>query len=101
MKLKEFIEVQTPILQSIYGGASARPFESKLHALKMKVYYTMAPPSRPSPRHPGRGVPAQKPGSVGKKGVRVPLSGIVKLMNNRILHLQYLVFRSNEKPNIL
>ncbi len=38
MKSKGFIEVQTPILQPIYGGASARPFESKLHALKMKVY---------------------------------------------------------------
>ena len=38
MKLKDFIEVQTPILQPIYGGASARPFESKLYALKMKVY---------------------------------------------------------------
>lgn len=33
-----FIEVQTPILQPIYGGAAARPFESKLHALDMKVY---------------------------------------------------------------
>ena len=33
-----FVEVETPILQPIYGGASARPFESKLHALDMKVY---------------------------------------------------------------
>lgn len=38
MKFKGFIEVETPILQPIYGGASARPFESTLHALKMKVY---------------------------------------------------------------
>jgi lysyl-tRNA synthetase class 2 len=38
MTSKGFIEVQTPILQPIYGGASARPFESKLNALKMKVY---------------------------------------------------------------
>ena len=38
MKSKDFVEVQTPILQPIYGGASARPFESKLNALKMKVY---------------------------------------------------------------
>ncbi|MEM5871330.1 MAG: lysine--tRNA ligase [Candidatus Aenigmatarchaeota archaeon] len=35
---KGFVEVETPILQPIYGGASARPFESKLHALDMKVY---------------------------------------------------------------
>src|SRR3972149_2694245 len=38
MKLKKFEEVQTPILQPIYGGASARPFISELNALKMKVY---------------------------------------------------------------
>jgi lysyl-tRNA synthetase class 2 len=38
MKSKGFIEVQTPILQQIYGGASARPFISELNALKMKVY---------------------------------------------------------------
>jgi len=38
MKSKDFVEVQTPILQPIYGGASARPFISELNALKMKVY---------------------------------------------------------------
>jgi lysyl-tRNA synthetase class 2 len=38
MKSRGFIEVETPILQPIYGGASARPFESQLNALKMKVY---------------------------------------------------------------
>jgi lysyl-tRNA synthetase, class II len=35
---KGYIEVETPILQPIYGGTSAKPFESELHALKMKVY---------------------------------------------------------------
>ena len=38
MKSHGFMEVQTPILQPIYGGASARPFVSELNALKMKVY---------------------------------------------------------------
>jgi len=33
-----FGEVQTPILQPIYGGTNAKPFESKLNALDMKVY---------------------------------------------------------------
>ncbi|MBU2104417.1 MAG: lysine--tRNA ligase [Nanoarchaeota archaeon] len=33
-----FSEVQTPILQPIYGGTNAKPFESKLNALDMKVY---------------------------------------------------------------
>ena len=35
---KGYIEVETPILQPIYGGTSAKPFESQLNALKMKVY---------------------------------------------------------------
>ena len=38
MKERGYIEVQTPVLQPIYGGAGARPFESKLNALDMKVY---------------------------------------------------------------
>ncbi|UCD21089.1 MAG: lysine--tRNA ligase [archaeon] len=38
MEIKGFTEVETPILQSIYGGASANPFESNLNALNMKVY---------------------------------------------------------------
>ena len=35
---KGYNEVETPILQPIYGGTSAKPFESKLYALDMKVY---------------------------------------------------------------
>ncbi len=42
LKERNFIEVETPILQPVYGGASARPFESKLHALDMKVYMRIA-----------------------------------------------------------
>jgi len=38
LKKEGFKEVQTPILQPIYGGTSAAPFESKLNALNMKVY---------------------------------------------------------------
>lgn len=33
-----FIEVETPILQSVYGGAEARPFETKLHALNQDMF---------------------------------------------------------------
>lgn len=33
-----FIEVETPVLQSIYGGAEARPFETKLHALDQEMF---------------------------------------------------------------
>ena len=35
---KGYDEVETPVLQPIYGGTSARPFESNLNALDMKVY---------------------------------------------------------------
>jgi lysyl-tRNA synthetase, class II len=33
-----FLEVDTPVLQPVYGGASARPFKSFLNELKMDVY---------------------------------------------------------------
>lgn len=33
-----FMEVETPVLQSIYGGAEARPFETKLHALNQEMF---------------------------------------------------------------
>ncbi|MBI4095649.1 MAG: lysine--tRNA ligase [DPANN group archaeon] len=35
---KSFIEADTPVLQPIYGGAAAHPFETYLRDLKMKVY---------------------------------------------------------------
>ncbi len=38
LKSQGFIEVETPILQPIYGGTNAKPFESKLNALDMKLY---------------------------------------------------------------
>lgn len=33
-----FLEVETPILQSIYGGAEARPFITRLHALDQEMF---------------------------------------------------------------
>ncbi|MDP3916977.1 MAG: lysine--tRNA ligase [Nanoarchaeota archaeon] len=38
LKQNRFLEVETPILQPLYGGANARPFTSFLHDLKMDVY---------------------------------------------------------------
>lgn len=34
----EFIEVETPVLQSIYGGAEAKPFITKLNALDQEMF---------------------------------------------------------------
>lgn len=33
-----FLEVETPILQNTYGGAAARPFLTKLHALDQEMF---------------------------------------------------------------
>jgi len=38
-----FIEVETPILQTIYGGAKARPFRTKMNALNLNLYLRIAP----------------------------------------------------------
>lgn len=37
-----FIEVETPILQNIYGGAEARPFITHLNALDQQMYLRIA-----------------------------------------------------------
>jgi lysyl-tRNA synthetase class 2 len=38
-----FLEVETPILQSIYGGAKARPFKTHLNALDIDLYLRISP----------------------------------------------------------
>lgn len=35
---QNFLEVETPVLQSIYGGAEARPFVTKLNALDQEMF---------------------------------------------------------------
>lgn len=38
-----FLEVETPILQPIYGGANARPFKTHLNALDLDLYLRVSP----------------------------------------------------------
>jgi lysyl-tRNA synthetase class 2 len=38
-----FLEVETPVLQPIYGGARALPFKTHLNALDMDLYLRIAP----------------------------------------------------------
>jgi len=38
-----FLEVETPILQPIYGGAKARPFKTHLNALDIDLYLRISP----------------------------------------------------------
>ncbi|KJP89831.1 lysine-tRNA ligase [Plasmodium fragile] len=40
---KKYLEVDTPILQSIPGGASAKPFETFLKSLNLVLYLRIAP----------------------------------------------------------
>lgn len=42
MDKKGFLEVDTPVLQPVYGGAAANPFVTNLDALHMKVYLRIA-----------------------------------------------------------
>ncbi|MCK4355375.1 lysine--tRNA ligase [Candidatus Parcubacteria bacterium] len=43
LEKKGFLEVETPILQPIYGGAKAKPFKTHLNALNMDLYLRIAP----------------------------------------------------------
>jgi len=40
---KKFVEVETPILQNLYGGTNAKPFTTKLEALNQEMYLRLAP----------------------------------------------------------
>ncbi len=42
LKNEEFLEVETPILQPIYGGTNAKPFKTHLKALDMDLYLRIA-----------------------------------------------------------
>jgi lysyl-tRNA synthetase class 2 len=39
---RDYLEVETPVLQSLYGGATARPFATHHNALDMKLYLRIA-----------------------------------------------------------
>ncbi len=43
LEKKEFLEVETPILQPLYGGAQAKPFKTHLNALNMDLYLRISP----------------------------------------------------------
>jgi len=40
---KGFLEVETPILQTMYGGARAKPFKTHLNALDMDLFLRISP----------------------------------------------------------
>ncbi len=43
LEKERFIEVETPILQPLYGGAEAKPFKTYLNAFDMDMYLRIAP----------------------------------------------------------
>ena len=42
LNAKDYLEVETPILQPLYGGAAARPFTTHHNTLDMKLYLRIA-----------------------------------------------------------
>ena len=40
---RNFIEVETPVLQTVYGGAAAKPFVTKHNTLDMDLYMKISP----------------------------------------------------------
>ncbi len=40
---KGFLEVEIPLLQTLYGGAAAKPFKTHLNALDMDLYLAVSP----------------------------------------------------------
>jgi len=43
LKEKEFMEVDTPYLQTVYGGAAANPFKTHLNALDTELFLAISP----------------------------------------------------------
>lgn len=43
LRRRGYIEVETPVLQPIYGGAAARPFTTHHNALDMQLYLRISP----------------------------------------------------------
>lgn len=43
LQSRAFLEVETPILQTIHGGANARPFRTHINAYNMDLYLRIAP----------------------------------------------------------
>ncbi len=43
MEKNNFIEIETPLLQSVYGGASATPFKTHCNAFDSDVFLSIAP----------------------------------------------------------
>ncbi|WP_083947971.1 bifunctional lysylphosphatidylglycerol synthetase/lysine--tRNA ligase LysX [Thermobifida cellulosilytica] len=43
LEMRGFVEVETPMLQTVHGGATARPFTTRINAYGMDLYLRIAP----------------------------------------------------------
>ncbi|MBD3252150.1 lysine--tRNA ligase [Candidatus Pacearchaeota archaeon] len=43
MKMKNIMEVETPFLQTVYGGANAKPFKTRLNTLDIDLFLAISP----------------------------------------------------------
>lgn len=57
MEARGFLEVVTPTIETIYGGASARPFETTIHALSDQKAYLRISPELPLKKFIAGGFP--------------------------------------------
>src|SRR5699024_358733 len=40
---RDFVEIETPMLQTLHGGAAARPFQTHMNAYDIELYLRIAP----------------------------------------------------------
>jgi lysyl-tRNA synthetase class 2 len=43
LELRQFVEVETPMLQTVHGGAAARPFSTHMNSLSRDLFLRIAP----------------------------------------------------------
>ncbi|NED52261.1 lysine--tRNA ligase, partial [Micromonospora aurantiaca] len=43
LRERGYLEVETPMLQPVHGGATARPFTTRINAYNMQLYLRIAP----------------------------------------------------------
>ncbi|BBM84207.1 lysine--tRNA ligase [Candidatus Uabimicrobium amorphum] len=57
MEEREFLEVTTPTIETLYGGAAAKPFETNIHALSNQEAYLRISPELPLKKFIAGGFP--------------------------------------------
>ena len=82
---QDYIEVETPILQLVHGGAAARPFTTHINAFDIDMTLQDRPRAAPQAHHGGRRGPRLRDGQgVPQRGHRLDALG--RIHHARGLH---------------